>query len=176
RGARSRPDPVVVATVARALASGLAPALGFIAGVNKAGADEAFSNAVFLNLCLGVASAAVMLLTLRSFWQPYVFKDDWRSVVATMNQQARPGDVAWLDPSHGIYVFNYYQPVLPAQFSKDLLPEPAAAGAWHVAERQPGKPIPASTAERWLDENWQLIAIIPFYRLELRYYQPPGGG
>ncbi|MCI0578798.1 MAG: glycosyltransferase family 39 protein [Chloroflexi bacterium] len=105
-----------------------------------------------------------------------IFKDDWRSVVAAMNQQARPGDVAWLDPSHGIYVFNYYQPVLPAQFSKDLLPEPAAAGAWHVAERQPGKPIPASTAERWLDENWQLIAIIPFYRLELRYYQPPGGG
>ncbi|RDJ93649.1 hypothetical protein B4Q13_20515, partial [Lacticaseibacillus rhamnosus] len=84
-------------------------------------------------------------------------KDDWRSAVALINQQAQPGDVIWMDPVSGFFPYHYYRPAVPVYAGRELLPQPAADGIWHVAERQPGKTVPASTAERWLDEHWQLV-------------------
>lgn len=97
-------------------------------------------------------------------------KDDWRSAVSTINKQAAPGDIAWLDPASGRLAYDYYDPVLNPQYSADLLGTPSTSDIWHIAERQPNRPIPGSKAERWLDANRMLIEIIPLYRLELRHY------
>jgi uncharacterized membrane protein len=113
------------------------------------------------------ASLAATLLSLLA-----VPKDDWRAAVNYLNESAGAGDLVWLDPFSGNVPYNYYRPELQPQFNQDMLPDPPPVDIWHIAERQHGKPVPASAAERWLDANRKLIESIPFYRLELRHYAP----
>jgi uncharacterized membrane protein len=118
-------------------------------------------------LALLVVSLAASLVSGR-----LVMKDDWRGVVAYINGQAEAGEVIWSDPVSGSFLYQYYRPVMPVYASSEMLPQPNASGIWHVAERQPGRGVPGSAAERWLDENWELVTAVSFYRLEVRYYRP----
>jgi hypothetical protein len=97
-------------------------------------------------------------------------KDDWRSATANINLNAAQDDVVWLEPSNGIMPYGYYKPVIEPSISLEALMERPGATVWHVAERQPNRPIPGSNAEIWLDENRRLLEVIPLYRLEVRHY------
>ncbi len=97
-------------------------------------------------------------------------KDDWRSATAHINQNAAQDDIVWLEPSFGKMPYGYYEPVIEPSISLEALEEQPGATVWHIAERQPNRPIPGSNAEIWLDENRRLLEVIPFYRLELRHY------
>jgi uncharacterized membrane protein len=97
-------------------------------------------------------------------------KDDWRGALALINDRARPGDVVWLDPRSGSFPYEYYQPVLNPQFTNTLKETPPQTEIWHIAERQPNRPVPGSVAENWLDANRRLLEVFPLYRLELRHY------
>jgi uncharacterized membrane protein len=99
-------------------------------------------------------------------------KDDWRSTVAYINEHAGSDDITWLDPSHGRIPYNYYEPTVGLQKSTEIPEIEQSASVWHVAERQPNRPIPGSEVEIWLDENMQLVEVVPLYRLELRRYSP----
>jgi len=97
-------------------------------------------------------------------------KDDWRSAVAYINQNAGPDDAVWMEPSYGILPYGYYQPTIPSSYlSEDVIGRPQSA-VWHIAERQPNRPIPGSSAETWLDSNRKLLEVVPLYRLEIRHY------
>lgn len=115
-------------------------------------------------------SLGAVLVTL---W--FVPKDDWRAAVTYINQHSTAGDVVWIDPASGQNPYNYYQPKLPPMLGKILLENPPQAEIWHIAERQPGRPIPNGLIEGWLDENRPLLEVISFYRLEVRHYGPPAG-
>jgi uncharacterized membrane protein len=97
-------------------------------------------------------------------------KDDWRAAVALINQKAGADDVVWLDPFSGNLPYNYYEPTVSPNFSFELMDAPPETNIWHIAERQPNRPIPGSEAEIWLDANRKLLEVIPLYRLELRHY------
>jgi uncharacterized membrane protein len=97
-------------------------------------------------------------------------KDDWRGALALINDRARSGDVVWLDPRSGSFPYEYYHPVLDPQFTNTLKETPPQTEVWHVAERQPNRPVPGSEAESWLDANRRLLEVFPLYRLELRHY------
>lgn len=102
-------------------------------------------------------------------------KDDWRGVVAYVNDNLAPEEVVWLTPAWNIIPYKYYEPVIAAQLEvegRPSLEETVADDLWLVAERFPGQPTPSSTAERWLDAHWTLVETVPFYRLELRHYRP----
>ncbi|MFZ0548212.1 MAG: glycosyltransferase family 39 protein [Candidatus Promineifilaceae bacterium] len=100
-------------------------------------------------------------------------KDDWRGAVTYINQHITPNDVVWLSPSSDQIPYNYYQPQTPGMIGLNLLDDPPTANIWHIAERQPGLPIPNGPIETWLDQNRPLLESIPFYRLEVRHYGPP---
>lgn len=100
-------------------------------------------------------------------------KDDWRAAVTYINQHITPGDVVWLAPSSGQIPYNYYQPQVPPMVGRDLIDNPPVAEIWHIAERQPGIPIPNGLIESWLNENRPLLETIPLYRLEVRHYGVP---
>ncbi|MGB3716250.1 MAG: glycosyltransferase family 39 protein [Candidatus Promineifilaceae bacterium] len=97
-------------------------------------------------------------------------KDDWRGAVALINQKAGADDVVWLYPFSGNLPYNYYEPTVSPRFSFELLDAPPETNIWHIAERQPNRPIPGSEAEIWLDANRKLLEVIPLYRLEVRHY------
>jgi len=97
-------------------------------------------------------------------------KDDWRSATAHINQNAAQDDIVWLEPSSGFMPYGYYEPIIEPSFSQEAPQKHPGATVWHIAERQPNRPIPGSNAEIWLDENRRLLEVIPFYRLELRHY------
>jgi hypothetical protein len=102
-------------------------------------------------------------------------KDDWRGAVNYINQHGRSGDIVWLAPASGQNPYHYYQGKIPPEVGPALMSssppaETWQANIWHIAERQPGTPIPNGPVESWLDENRPLLEVIPFYRLEVRHY------
>jgi hypothetical protein len=111
---------------------------------------------------LSLVAACVILLL--------VPKDDWRGAVDYINRYSTPDDMVWLSPASGELPYNYYQPKIQAMVGLNLIDNPAAAEIWHIAERQPGKPVPNGPIESWLDENRPLLEVMPFYRLEVRHY------
>lgn len=101
-------------------------------------------------------------------------KDDWRGVAAYLQQEAAGESLVWLDPVWNRPVYLYYRPDDPVgPNERRTLPEAAEASSdiWLAAERFPGVEPPASAGEAWLDEHWQLVEAVPFYRLELRHYE-----
>ena len=99
-------------------------------------------------------------------------KDDWRGAVAYINQFSKAGDIVWLEPSSGHLPYDYYDPSIKPVISLNQVEEDPSAGVWHIAERQPNRPIPGSSAEVWLDVNRELLSVHPLYRLEVRHYSP----
>lgn len=103
-------------------------------------------------------------------------KDDWRSAVAYVAQSTDQDAVVWLDPRWNHYQYEYYQSRLATQSgSVEELSELAgtAGDIWIIAERFPGLPAPSSPSEAWLDQHWELVEAVPYYRLEVRHYRPP---
>ena len=116
---------------------------------------------------IGISLAATLVM----LWA--VPKDDWRSAVAHVDVHAQPEDVVWIAPNWNDVAYAYYESGIPAHNgSLEELSQLAITNTWLVAERFPGQPIPSSASEAWLDENLQLVEVIPFYRLEVRYYRP----
>ena len=113
-------------------------------------------------MVVSLAAALVALLA--------VPKDDWRSATAHINANSQEGDVVWLDPNFGYMPYGYYEPIIEPSFSSEAVLENRNSEVWHIAERQPNRPIPGSSAEIWLDENRELLESIPLYRLEVRHY------
>ena len=100
-------------------------------------------------------------------------KDDWRSMVLYVNANVPAGDVIWIDPPWNRTAFAYYAPELEAQSGNAAaLVETNISDVWLIAERFQGQTPPSSQAERIFDKNLKLVESIPFYRLELRRYQP----
>jgi len=111
-----------------------------------------------------------LLATLVMLWA--VPKDDWRGAVAYIESQARPEDFVWIDPAWNYVAYEYYQvETAPAYGNLAELKKMAGTDIWLVAERFPMNGIPSSDSESWLDENFQLLEAVPFYRLEVRHYQ-----
>jgi hypothetical protein len=103
-------------------------------------------------------------------------KDDWRGAVAYVDRSVA-GDqtLVWLDPRWNHYPYEYYQPRLSADYGRveDLAALAATArDIWLIAERYHGLPVPSSPSESWLNQNWELVDQMPYYRLEVRHYQP----
>ncbi|GAB4151993.1 MAG: hypothetical protein Fur0021_16440 [Candidatus Promineifilaceae bacterium] len=109
-------------------------------------------------------------------------KDDWRGVTVYVGAEMPASDHLWIDPPWNAIPYNYYQPLRAAERGRRagsaeelaaLANEARAQGAdiWLISERF-GSPPPTSASEAWLDAHWQLVETIPFYRLELRRYQP----
>ena len=117
-------------------------------------------------LGLSLVSALVSLLA--------VGKDDWRSATAYINSRAEHDDVVWLEPSAGRMPYSYYDAVIEPSFTVESVLENPGSDVWHIAERQPSRPIPGSSAEEWLDKNRVLLETIPLYRLEVRHYAAEG--
>lgn len=119
-----------------------------------------------LSVSLAISLAATLAMLI------FVAKDDWRSVVARLNQEANANTIVWIDPSYNAVPYNHYQPVHPPQGgSVEQLATNNATEIWLVAERYPSSTIPASPSEQYLDQEWQWIESIPFYRLEVRHYR-----
>ncbi len=122
----------------------------------------------------GILIGISLLATLITIF--IVPKDDWRAAAAYSSTRAEQQDVVWIDPIWNRVPFAYYAPLIESQSGAlAVLQDSAAANPpaiWLVAERAPGTPIPASEAEKWLDQNWQIVETIPFYRIELRKYAP----
>jgi len=113
----------------------------------------------------------LLLATFVMLWA--VPKDDWRSAVAYIEAKAQPEAVIWLDPSWNDVAYEYYQAkTLASTGTVQELEQMAVTDIWLVAERFPQSEIPSSASEVWLDKNLQLIDAVPFYRLEVRHYQP----
>jgi uncharacterized membrane protein len=116
------------------------------------------------------ASIAATLVTLL-----FLPKDDWRSVVAYLDEEVQPGELVWLDPSWNHFPYDYYRPKHPplGEGWRGTPPQEwqQAQALWLVAERSHGTTAPSSASEAWLDENWQLAKSASFYRLEVRHYR-----
>lgn len=111
-----------------------------------------------------------LLATLVMLWA--VPKDDWRSAVAYIEAQAQPEDIVWIDPPWNAVAYEYYQAeTAPVYGELTALKQMAVTDIWLVAERFPMYEIPSSASESWLDENFQLVEAVPFYRLQVRHYQ-----
>ena len=128
-------------------------------------AIEKLGNSRSYLIGLIVASLIATLVVLLA-----VPKDDWRSATAHINQNAAQDDIVWLEPSNGFMPYGYYEPIIEPSFSQEAPQEHPGSTVWHIAERQPNRPIPGSNAEIWLDENRRLLEVIPLYRLEVRHY------
>ena len=112
-----------------------------------------------------------VLATLVMLWA--VPKDDWRSAVVYIEEHAQPEDIIWLDPAWNNVAYEYYQAKTSATYGNiQELEQMAVTDIWLVAERFPQGEIPSSESEVWLDEKLQLVEAVPFYRLEVRHYQP----
>lgn len=107
-------------------------------------------------------------------------KDDWRGATAVLNHRAQPQDIVWLDPHWNRTPYEYYVPKIGAQrgsleklaaLAETASDAPELINIWIIAERLPTSPVPSSPTEAWLDQNWQFVEAVPFYRLELRRYQ-----
>ena len=122
----------------------------------------------FALMGLSLLASVVMILG--------VPKDDWRGVVAYLDQYNVAAADIWLDPPWNRLVYTYYRPQQPPTTgSLQELEEVAARDVWFVAERFPGQPVPASPSEAWLDEHLELVKAVSFYRLEVRHYRPRTG-
>lgn len=100
-------------------------------------------------------------------------KEDWRSVVAYLEQNIADDTLVWLDPAWNRLPATYYAPDLPIDYGGQQALRRVSEQSdevWIVAERYPTQAIPSSTAEAWFDESWELVETVPFYRLELRRY------
>jgi hypothetical protein len=112
-----------------------------------------------------------LVATLVMLWA--VPKDDWRSAVAYIEGHAQTEDIVWIDPTWNNVAYEYYQAKTTATYGNvQDLEQLAGKDIWLVAERFPQYEIPSSKSEAWLDENLQLVEAVPFYRLEVRHYQP----
>lgn len=112
-----------------------------------------------------------LMATLIMLWA--VPKDDWRSAVAYIEKHAQVEDIIWLDPTWNNVAYEYYQAETSPNYGTiQELEQMAVTDIWLVAERFPQIDIPSSKSEIWLDENLQLVEVMPFYRLEVRHYQP----
>jgi hypothetical protein len=114
---------------------------------------------------LAAVSALSLLITILT---P---KDDWRGLVAYVNQSLDSNSILKIDPHYNDQPYNYYEPVTPAR--DEQLNELAAQHEeiWLISERVGSATI--SQSEQWLDRNWQLVGREQFHRIELRHYQAP---
>ena len=126
--------------------------------------------AIFMGVSVCAACAAIFAVP----------KDDWRGATAVLNNLAQQQDIVWLDPLWNNTPYQYYEPLIAAQrgdveklveLTETGIDRVDAVNIWIIAERFPANPVPSSPSESWLDQNWQLVEALPFYRLELRRYQ-----
>jgi len=102
----------------------------------------------------------------------FIPKDDWRGLVSYINVNVDEQAVVLIDPKYNDIPYNYYEPNIPAAtIPVTELEETAIPDVWLVIERAPGSNYLYTESEQWLDENRDLVEIIPFYRLELRHYK-----
>ena len=110
-----------------------------------------------------------------------VQKDDWRSAVSAINDAADQADSIWMVyyvDEWSVAPYLYYEARLPLLYrvNESAYPELAAsapADMWIVASRTPRDPIPSTSGEAWLDENWTLVDETPVHRLSVKHYSPP---
>lgn len=115
-------------------------------------------------LALSLAASVILLLAIP--------KDDWRGAVNYVNTQAGDNDLAWLDPAFNWMATSYYDLALPIETSHSgFIPENEAGDIWLFAERFPGRDIPSSASEQMLDDDYDFVEAVPFYRLEVRRYR-----
>lgn len=122
------------------------------------------------------ALAALFALSLGATlaMQLLVPKDDWRGVVAYVNQAGGGGDLIWFDPRWNRTAYQHYDTdAVAGAGTVEQLQEAATGDIWLIAERFPSSPIPSSPSEVWLDDNMTLVEAVAFYRLEVRHYRPP---
>lgn len=114
---------------------------------------------------IGLASLA-LLVTLLGQW--LVPKDDWRGVVAYLNDAAAPGDLVWLSSVADRLPYIYYQPIHPFQLGgvAQLQERGAAAPTIWLITSYGGD----SALKAWLNENRTLAGHIPFYRIDIWQY------
>jgi uncharacterized membrane protein len=118
---------------------------------------------------LSLAAALVTLVL--------VPRDDWRGATTYLDRNTGDaGVVVWVDPPWNTIPYNYYDPRHPVLTPNNRDLQEIAAGSndiWLIAERFHGKPIPSSPSEAWLNDHWELVETVPFYRLSLRHYRRP---
>ena len=102
-------------------------------------------------------------------------KDDWRGAVQYVNGRASADDRAFLSPRWNILAVDYYDLAPPASIRRENLEQVSDEGiVWFIAERFPGEPIPSTPEEAFLDEQFELVEEVPYYRLEVRGYRNIG--
>lgn len=100
-------------------------------------------------------------------------KDDWRGAIAYVSQHAKPEAILWLDPPWISDVTAIYQPAIrPQRSNPEEFNQLLGRDVWLISERYPNLPIPHTPSEAWLDNNLKLVETVPFFRLEVRHYQP----
>jgi hypothetical protein len=101
-------------------------------------------------------------------------KPDWRGAAAFLETYAAPTDLIWVAPSYNGIPYDFYADEFPNASGGGVGLENAAADSttvWLITDN-PASPIPPSSAQLWLDENWQLAQDIPdFFRLTIRRYR-----
>ncbi len=100
--------------------------------------------------------------------QVAVPKDDWRGVVAFLNDAAAPDDVIWLASGSDPLVYDYYEPEYAAQVgSVGMLQDAAATGhrIWLITS-----PARNPALQTWLETNRVQLVHVPFYRIEVWLY------
>lgn len=102
-------------------------------------------------------------------------KDDWRGAAAFVESRAVEGELIWVAPVSYALPYDYHALTPAERGTVDRLDARSAeaSGIWLVTTRFPGNAVPASPAERYLNERWELNGRYPFYRLEVRHYRPP---
>ncbi len=124
-----------------------------------------------LTIALIAAGLAASLLMV---W--LVPKDDWRGVAARLQQDVDDSAEVWIMPHWNGVPLDVYAPELPVRHGTvDELAASDSAEVWIVSERFPGQSVPATPHERWLDDTYELVEAVPFYRLELRHYAQKNG-
>ena len=97
-----------------------------------------------------------------------VAKDDWRGVVAYMNDAAAPGEQIWLASAADVLPYNYYQPRYPGKNAPWAEFQDAAATPtrfWLITG-----PVSNPAFQAWLTENRRLVNHISFYRIDIWEY------
>jgi hypothetical protein len=139
--------------------------------------------AAYLAVRLTGRRGQALLLTLSlaaALWVLATPKDDWRSAAAFVESRAAPSDLVWVDPFLFGLPYGYYAGAPAEHGTIDALDARAgrSTGVWLVITRFPGRPIPETPAEKYLEYWWELREQQRFYRVEVRYYQmrSPGDG
>lgn len=116
---------------------------------------------------LRVITGLALLVTV--FMQVTLPKDDWRGVVAYLNDAAAPDAPIWLASAADVLPYNYYQPDYPAHIGSLAQLQAAAATPsplWLITG-----PVSNPTFQTWLSENRRLVNHISFYRIDIWKYE-----